>query len=92
MIPFPTEATRLARTHAIPRIIKDQKFVKTIWIYEGRDIIINTDGEEETKKSRMGRGRWVTNVCYDGSELRLDDVMLRPISFEFSMSRALRCW
>ena len=99
-IPFPTEATRLARTHAIPRIIEDQKFVKTIWIYEGRDIIINTGGEEETKKSRMGRGRWVTNVCNDGSELRLDleqeidmtDVMLRPISFEFSMSRALHCW
>ena len=91
-IPFPTEATRLARTHAIPRIIEDQKFVKTIWIYEGRDIIIHTDGEEETKKSRMGRGRWVTNVCYDGSELRLDDVMLRPISFEISMSCELRCW
>ena len=55
-IPFPTEATRLARTHAIPRIIEDQKFVKTIWIYEGRDIIIHTDGEEETKKISNGKG------------------------------------
>ena len=40
-----------------------------MWIHASRDIIINTDGEEETGKSRMGRGHRITDICYYPNEL-----------------------
>ena len=56
------------------------------------------------EKSRMGRGHWVTGVCYNRSKLELnfeletDKAVVKavvtrcPISFEFWTSRALHCW
>ena len=41
------------------------------WVHASRHIIINTYGKEETGKSQMGRGHWVTDVCYNRSELGL---------------------
>ena len=32
-------------------------------------IIINTDGKEETGKSRMVMGHWVTDICYNCNDL-----------------------
>ena len=58
----------------------------------------DTDDKEGTGKSRMGRGHWVTDGWYNRSELSLlvetdmAVVMLCPIGFEFSTSRALHCW
>ena len=48
----------------------------------------------------MGRGHWVTNVCYSLSKFGLHfeheiakAVVIRyPVSFEFSMPRSLHCW
>ena len=46
----------------IPRKIKDHKLFKKTWIHASRHIIINTDGKEETGKSQIGRGHWVTDI------------------------------
>ena len=43
--------------------------LKTVWIHASRRVIINTNGEEETGKSWVGRGHRVTGICLDRSEL-----------------------
>ena len=43
-------------------------FMKT-WIHDSRHSIINTESEEETRKSGMGRGHWFTGICYNCLEL-----------------------
>ena len=50
----------LARTDTIPRTTEDHIVFKKVWIHTSRHIMINTDGEEETGKSWMGRGHCVT--------------------------------
>ena len=73
---------------------------RKIWIDASRHIVINTDGEKETGDTRMGRGHWVSDICYDRSvlwcnfELEADKAVVTrcPINFEFSMSRTLHCW
>ena len=55
----------LVRTGAVQRTIEDHRLFRKICIYTSRHIIINTDGEEETGKSRMGRSRWDTDICYN---------------------------
>ena len=62
----------LVRTDTVQCIIEDLKLFKKSLIHSSRHIIINTDGEEEDKKknvSRMVRGHWVTDICYDCLEL-----------------------
>ena len=54
-----------ARTDAVPLTIKDHKLVKTMLIHASRRIIINRDGEEVTGMSRLGRGHWATDICYN---------------------------
>ena len=61
----------LVRTNAIARITEVHKLFKKICIHSSRHIIINTDAEEEAGKCRMGRGHWVTDVCYTLRELSL---------------------
>ena len=76
VLTFPTEAaieeimnTCADRRHT-PRTIYDLKLFTNIWIYASKHIIIDTEGEEETGKSRMGRGHnVVTDICYNRSEL-----------------------
>ena len=48
---------------------EDLKLFKKSLIHAARHIIINTDGDEDTETSRMGRGRLVTDVCYNNYEL-----------------------
>ena len=44
----------------------------------------NTDGEEETRKSRTGRGHWVT----DSSNFELNELSSRSVQFRvFGVSR-----
>ena len=68
MLPLRAKATilkrkrTLVRTDAVPRTIKDHKVFEKIGIYVSTHI--NTDGEEETRKFRMGRGQRVTDICY----------------------------
>ena len=58
---------KLVRTDAVPRTIKDHRLFQN---HASRHIIINTDGEEETGiKSGIGRGHWVTDICYNHSDL-----------------------
>lgn len=45
---------RFVPTDAILRASEVHKLFTKIWIYLSRHIIINTDGEEETGKSRAG--------------------------------------
>ena len=55
------------RTDAVPRTIKDHRLFQN---HSSRHIIINTDAEEETGiKSGIGRGHWVTDICYNHSDL-----------------------
>lgn len=70
-----------------------------VTLYEisaSRRLIINTGSEEETGQSRLGRGHWVVDICYNSHELELETdkgcVMRCPISVEFSTSRDLHCW
>ena len=73
--PLPTEATIVEKTntctdrrhstyHLRPQIIEENldSFVKTCHII---------DGKEETGKSRMGGGHWVSDVYSNRSKLRL---------------------
>ena len=53
----------------VPRTIDDHTLFKTIWIHASIHIITNTNGEEEKGNSRMGKGHWVTDVCYNRNEL-----------------------
>ena len=69
-----TEATgekkmNIVQTNAAPCTIQDHKLCKKIWIQAPRRTIINTDGEEETGTSQMGRGLWVTDICYNCIDL-----------------------
>ena len=57
----------LVRTDAVSRTIKEHKVFEKSGIYVSAHI--NTDGEEETRKFRMGRGHWVTDICYRWLEL-----------------------
>lgn len=102
MLLLPTETTveetTLARTHAIPRTIEDQILFKKIWIHVSRHIIINKDGEEDTREPPMGRGHWSpTSVTIDvlsmNFEFETDKAVCHTvsISLEFSTSRALHC-
>ena len=59
----------LVRTDAVQHPSEDYKSFMKIWLHASRHITINTDGEEETRKSPMGRGHWVTDVCYSLKEL-----------------------
>ena len=61
ILPLPTvatieEKTTFVRTEAIPRSIDDHRLFQKIYIHESSRTIINTDGEEETGKSRILRG------------------------------------
>ena len=53
------EKTTLVLTNAITRTIEDHTLFKKIWIHASRHIIIKTDGEEGTGKSRI-----VTSAIY----------------------------
>ena len=62
----------LVRTNTFQCTIEELKLFKKGLIHSSRHIIINTDGEEEDKKknvSRMVRGHWVTDICYNCLEL-----------------------
>ena len=50
------------RTDAVPCAIKDFKLFKKILVHAPKHIIINTDSEEETGKSRKGKELWVTDI------------------------------
>ena len=81
----------------IPRTIESHTLIKKIWTHAPRRIIVNTDGEEGTEKSRIGRGQWVTNVsCYRSKLLLFETfkavVMQCPIGFDFLTSRASKQW
>ena len=74
MQPLPTEAVteETVRTDATPSATEDHIlfiYFKSVWIHASRHIIVNTDGDEETGKSRMQKGHWLTDVCYNRSEL-----------------------
>jgi len=45
-------------------MIEDHKLFKKIWIHASRHIMINTEGDEETGKSQLGRDHWVTEINY----------------------------
>ena len=59
-----------------------------------------TDGKEERGISQMGKGNWVTDICYNRNELWLNFeletdtavVMWCPISFECWMPHIFHCW
>ena len=75
MLQLPTEATieekaTLGRSDAVLRTIDDHKLFKKIWIHASQ-IIINTDGVEETGKYQMVRGHWITDIYYNRSDLYL---------------------
>lgn len=63
------EETITRRSDVIARTTEDDRSVRKIWIHASRHIIANTDGEEGTVQSRVGRGYWVTGICYFGSVL-----------------------
>ena len=63
------EETITRRSDAIPRTIEDHRWVRNIWIHASRHIIANTDSEEGPVQSRVGRGYWVTGICYFGGVL-----------------------
>ena len=74
MLPLPTDTTieqkaTLGRSDAILRSIDDHTLFKKIWIHASRQIIINTDGVEETGKSQMVRGHWITDIYFNRSDL-----------------------
>ena len=76
MLPLPTEATieekaTLGRSDAVLRTIDDHKLFKKILIHASRQIIINTDGVEETGNYQMVRGHWITDIYYNRSDLYL---------------------
>ena len=79
----------------MPRTTEDRKLFEKIWIHASRHIIINTDVEEETGKSRMGRGHRAINICCNRNEFEPKTgkgVFIRgPINFEFLTSGALYC-
>ena len=52
----------LVLTSAVPCTVADCKLIKKNLIHASRDIIMNTDSKEETGKSQMGRGHWVTDI------------------------------
>ncbi len=66
MLPSPTNATveekaiRVLTDAVPPGTIQALKLISSNWIlaYVSRHITVNTDGEEETEKSRAGRGHW----------------------------------
>lgn len=68
MLLLPTDATEEKTTHvqtdAILHAIEDHKLFKKLWIHASKHSIINPDGEGETGKSQMGKGYWVTDICY----------------------------
>ena len=83
------------QTNTVPRTIQDHKLCKEIWIQAPRRTMINTDGEEETGKSQMGKGPWVNDICYNCIDLWLN-FELRPLSrgavqSVSSFLRHLRC-
>ena len=51
------------RTDAVSCTIEDHELFQKMLIHISRHIIINTEGKEVTRKSRMGRRPWVTNIC-----------------------------
>ena len=64
------ELVKTMLIHASRHIIinrdgEDRKLVKTMLIHASRHIIINRDGEEVTGMSRLGRGHWATDICYN---------------------------
>ena len=63
---IPTEATIEYTDQRHPTIVD---YVIIIQQLLDSRIIVSTAGEEETGKSLMGRGYWVTDVCYNRSEL-----------------------
>lgn len=54
MLPLSTEGKKrtIVRTDAVRRTIKDHKLYKKVWIHASRDIIISSDGVEETGSQR----------------------------------------
>ena len=79
LMPLPTEAITEAKTntckdrHGPSSTNEDHTLFQKVWIHASRHIIINTNSEEETGRSRMGSSHWVTNIGYS------------PVSFHLSL-------
>ena len=70
--------------------IEDHKLFKNIWIHTWRHIVMDADGVDETGQSGMGKGRSVTDICYNCLEFWAWTVVTRcSMSFECLTSRAL---
>ena len=74
LLPLLTEARYYSgenkqSTDTVLWTIEDHTLFEKTWIHTSRHIIINTDCEKETGQSQMGRGHWVTDICYNCSEL-----------------------
>ena len=54
MILVAAPATDRDKEHLYGPTLSHVKLFKIIWLYISRHIIINSDGEEDTRKSRMG--------------------------------------
>ena len=68
----------LAWANAIPHAIEDHKLFKNTSIHSPRHVI-NTDGEEVTGKSWMGRGQWHLLKSQQTLNLKLTWLLLRGV-------------
>ena len=70
-MPLPTEATIEAKMNICKdryghsSTNEDHTLFQKVWMHASRHIILNTDSEEETGRSRMGSSQWVTNIGYN---------------------------
>ena len=69
------------------------KLFKIIWLYISRHIIINSDGEKDTRKSRMSMQGSLTSATIAANfEPKTDKAVSRAVQLKFSTSRPLHCW
>ena len=75
------------KEHLYGPTLSHVKLFKIIWLYISRQIIINSDGEKDTRKSRMGMQGSLTSATIAANfepELSARDAE--------SVSSALHCW
>ena len=71
-------------------LFKTTNYSKKIWIHAPRHSILDTDGEEETWKSRMGTGHWVTDIYTIATNFE-SKFLSRPVRSVSSVWHHARC-
>ena len=97
MLPLSTKATVEENTNTCSDrrcTTEDHNVFKKFWIHASRHIIINTDGEGDSKDS-TGKGLLTyTATIATNSEHETDMAVVTrcPVSLEYSTSSVLHCW